>query len=114
MAAGGPPRCERHEAEYQQQRQQNREPWQRSTPRRQPGGNGWEWQRIRQRILKRDNHTCFYCGGAATVVDHVQGVTADGSDDDSNLVACCKPCNEEKRKREAAAGRERNRQQRRQ
>jgi 5-methylcytosine-specific restriction endonuclease McrA len=30
-----------------------------------PGGRGGstrEWRRIRERILKRDNHECAYCG----------------------------------------------------
>lgn len=82
-----------------------RPPWTRSRPRRQPAGNGWAWSRTRQRILERDGHRCRYCGEPATVVDHVINITAGGSDDDSNLVACCGACNEGKRRGEARRGR---------
>jgi len=54
-------------------------------------------KRIRYEVLKRDNHTCRYCGGAAPdvvlTVDHVTPVALGGSDDPSNLVAACKDCN---------------------
>jgi 5-methylcytosine-specific restriction endonuclease McrA len=64
-----------------------RRPFARSKPRRQPAGNGWAWQRTRQRILARDGHRCRYCGKPATVVDHVVNIAAGGSDDDRNLAA---------------------------
>lgn len=54
-------------------------------------------KRLRFEILKRDNHTCRYCGGTAPdvvlTVDHVIPVSLGGSDDPSNLVAACKDCN---------------------
>ncbi len=61
------------------------------------GGSGWQWQRIRQRILTRDNYECQHrlkgCTVTATVIDHIIGVRAGGSDDASNLVASCQNCN---------------------
>lgn len=54
-------------------------------------------KRLRFEILRRDNHTCRYCGSAAPdapiTVDHVVAVALGGSDDPSNLVAACKDCN---------------------
>lgn len=54
-------------------------------------------KRLRYEILRRDNHTCRYCGGSAPdvvlTVDHVTPTALGGSDDPSNLVAACKDCN---------------------
>lgn len=54
-------------------------------------------KRTRYEVLKRDNHTCRYCGGTAPdvrlTVDHVLPVALGGSDDPSNLVAACQDCN---------------------
>jgi hypothetical protein len=54
-------------------------------------------KRLRYEILKRDNHTCRYCGAAApeaTIrIDHVTPVSLGGTDDPSNLVAACHDCN---------------------
>jgi hypothetical protein len=54
-------------------------------------------KRTRYEVLRRDNHTCQYCGGVAPevtlTVDHVTPVALGGSDDPSNLVAACKDCN---------------------
>jgi len=54
-------------------------------------------KRTRFEVLKRDNHTCRYCGGAAPdvvlTVDHVTPIALGGTDDPSNLVAACKDCN---------------------
>lgn len=52
---------------------------------------------LRYQILRRDNHTCRYCGGVAPdvtlTVDHVLAAALGGTDDPSNLVASCKDCN---------------------
>jgi hypothetical protein len=52
---------------------------------------------LRFEILRRDNHTCRYCGrraGAAELtIDHVVPVVLGGTDEPSNLVAACKDCN---------------------
>ena len=54
-------------------------------------------KRLRFEILRRDGHTCRYCGATAPEVplrvDHVVPVALGGSDDPSNLVAACEPCN---------------------
>lgn len=54
-------------------------------------------KRTRYEVLKRDNHTCRYCGIAVPevvlTVDHVTPVALGGSDDPGNLVAACRDCN---------------------
>lgn len=54
-------------------------------------------KRLRFEILRRDNHTCRYCGAAspsvALRVDHVMPVALGGSDTPDNLVTSCEPCN---------------------
>lgn len=54
-------------------------------------------KRLRFEVLRRDNHTCQYCGEKAPDVtlhvDHVVPVSLGGSDKPDNLVAACKDCN---------------------
>lgn len=54
-------------------------------------------KRTRYEVLRRDGHTCRYCGGSAPevklTVDHVMPVALGGSDDPSNLVTACRDCN---------------------
>jgi hypothetical protein len=54
-------------------------------------------KRTRFEILRRDNHTCQYCGEKAPDVvlhiDHVVPVALGGDDKPGNLVAACKDCN---------------------
>ena len=54
-------------------------------------------KRLRFEILRRDNHTCRYCGAAAPgvklVIDHVMPETLGGRDEPENLVTACEPCN---------------------
>lgn len=54
-------------------------------------------RRLRFEILRRDGHTCRYCGGVAPdvvlTVDHVVPVALGGGDDPSNLVTACRDCN---------------------
>lgn len=54
-------------------------------------------RRLRYEILRRDDHTCRYCGSAAPdvklTVDHVLPVALGGGDDASNLVTACADCN---------------------
>jgi hypothetical protein len=60
---------------------------------------GSRWQRIRPRILARDDYTCQVrgpnCAGRADRVDHIIDPVRDGGApwDESNLRACCRPCN---------------------
>ncbi|RKW71770.1 HNH endonuclease [Galactobacter caseinivorans] len=54
-------------------------------------------KRLRFEILRRDGHTCQYCGGKAPDVtlhvDHLIPVALGGSNKPDNLVAACKDCN---------------------
>lgn len=54
-------------------------------------------KRLRYEVLRRDNHTCRYCGGVAPdvklTVDHVLPTALGGSDLADNLVAACADCN---------------------
>lgn len=54
-------------------------------------------KRLRYEILRRDNHTCRYCGESAPdvklTIDHVVPVSLGGSDEPGNLVAACPDCN---------------------
>lgn len=54
-------------------------------------------KRLRFEVLRRDDHTCQYCGEKAPDVtlhvDHVVPVSLGGSDKPDNLVAACKDCN---------------------
>lgn len=52
---------------------------------------------LRFQILRRDNHTCRYCGRSAPdvklTVDHVNPEALGGTNDPSNLVTACADCN---------------------
>ena len=52
----------------------------------------------RKNILKRDNHTCQYCGvrSVPMTIDHVISRKKGGEDTWDNLVAACVPCNTRK------------------
>ena len=47
----------------------------------------------RSGVLRRDGHTCTYCGGHADTVDHVLPRCRGGGDTWFNLVAACQSCN---------------------
>jgi 5-methylcytosine-specific restriction endonuclease McrA len=66
-----------------------------STSKGNPRGTG-EWKKLRQRVLARDGHTCFYCGDPeANQVDHVVSMKDEPSLalDINNLVTACRRCN---------------------
>lgn len=52
---------------------------------------------LRYQVLRRDNHTCRYCGRSAPevklAIDHVIPAALGGSDEASNLVTACVDCN---------------------
>jgi hypothetical protein len=54
-------------------------------------------RRLRFEVLRRDGHTCRYCGAQAPdvvlTVDHVIPTTLGGGDEPSNLVTACSDCN---------------------
>lgn len=48
----------------------------------------------RQRIFKRDNHECVYCGSVKNLtIDHVIPKSRGGDNTWTNLVTCCRSCN---------------------
>jgi 5-methylcytosine-specific restriction protein A len=65
-------------------------------------GYGADWQRVRRRILDRDQWTCYLCQkilvGTDATVDHVIPLSIDPSRrlDEDNLRACCRSCNSAK------------------
>ena len=69
-------------------------------PERQPSDptsyrNKGRWQRLRSKVLMRDNYTCVYCGKASANLhcDHVLPRSRGGPDSMENLVAACPRCN---------------------
>lgn len=73
-------------------------------------GYGWEWEKLRARILDRDKHLCQPClrndrVTPATEVDHRLAKHLGGTDDDANLEAICNPCHKVKTAREGRARR---------
>lgn len=54
-------------------------------------------KRLRYEILRRDSHTCRYCGRSAPEVplrvDHVTPVALGGGDEPTNLATSCHDCN---------------------
>ena len=51
------------------------------------------WEKLRQKIFRRDNGVCRYCGAKAEHVDHVIPRVQGGGDEPETLVAACAPCN---------------------
>jgi len=74
---------------------------------RQAGVSGWEEQRRAQRVLERDAHRCYRCGGHATRADHVIPLARGGDPGENNLRAICDPCHKQKTQSEAAGARQR-------
>lgn len=51
----------------------------------------------RHRILKRDNHSCVYCGSKKQLtIDHLIPKSKGGGNTWDNLVTCCISCNSKK------------------
>ena len=50
-------------------------------------------------VLRRDNHTCLYCGKPGTTIDHVVPRSQGGPSSWMNAVAACRKCNERKANR---------------
>jgi hypothetical protein len=51
---------------------------------------------LRWEVMQRDRHTCRYCGGSATELDHVKPYSRGGLTMAANLVAACSLCNKSK------------------
>lgn len=50
-------------------------------------------QKQKEAILERDGHVCYYCGGEATVVDHIIPWDWSHNNAPTNLIAACNLCN---------------------
>lgn len=59
------------------------------------------WAAIRNRIFKRDDYTCGYCGarGGKLECDHKHPISKGGSNHESNLITACFRCNRAKHAR---------------
>jgi 5-methylcytosine-specific restriction endonuclease McrA len=53
---------------------------------------GW----TKRGVLKRDRHTCGYCGERASTVDHIVPISRGGRNTWTNTVAACHSCNARK------------------
>lgn len=72
-------------------------------------GYGAAWDRIRQRILKRDEGLCQPClaegrTSLGVQVDHIVPKAQGGDDSDANLQAICEACHKAKTARESRGG----------
>ena len=48
----------------------------------------------RQRLYKRDNNECAYCGSKKELtIDHIIPKSRGGKNSWNNLITCCLPCN---------------------
>jgi rubrerythrin len=47
----------------------------------------------RERVLRRDDYVCYWCGGKANELDYVVPLSRGGLASDSNGVAACPGCN---------------------
>lgn len=73
-------------------------------------GYGWEWVKLRGRILDRDQHLCQACYRKGRIteareVDHIVPKAQDGTDEDENLEAICTPCHKAKTQAERQGAR---------
>lgn len=63
--------------------------------------NPFLFRHYRKAALKRDHHTCLWCGRYATTVDHIIPASKGGSDLPHNLIASCSECNTKRGDRSA-------------
>ena len=72
----------------------------RSNPMTERIRNGWQWEKIRRRILRRDTLCidCLVLGYtiASSEVDHRVPLFKGGSNDDDNLAGVCHDCHTRK------------------
>ena len=80
------------------------------TKNRHQRGYGNDWDKLRAKILKRDNHLCQTCllNGIykeAKQVDHIVNKAQGGTNDPSNLQSICISCHKNKTQEESKQGR---------
>lgn len=60
----------------------------------------WRYQRqpkwSKSGVLRRDNHTCAFCMGKATTIDHILPRSQGGKNSWKNTISACSPCNNRK------------------
>ena len=61
----------------------------------------YKYKQMRQAILKRDDHTCAYCGQPGNQIDHVIPISKGGEDHETNMVVACATCNASKKNQDA-------------
>lgn len=57
-----------------------------------------EWYKLINKVFKRDNYTCSYCGnvGGSLEADHIIPFSKGGDDTLENLTTSCQKCNRQK------------------
>ncbi|MYC28158.1 MAG: HNH endonuclease [Nitrospira sp. SB0662_bin_26] len=59
--------------------------------------HNWQWERVREDVLDRDNWKCRHCGGYANQVDHVIPIFKGGKPyERDNLQTLCRDCHIDK------------------
>jgi 5-methylcytosine-specific restriction endonuclease McrA len=61
----------------------------------------YKYKQMRQAILKRDDHTCAYCGQPGNQIDHIIPISKGGEDHETNMVVACATCNASKKDKDA-------------
>lgn len=70
-------------------------------------GYGWKWQKLRPRILAKNDGYCVHCTRAGRVrpaveVDHIVPKHLGGTNAEANLQGLCSACHKIKTQKEAA------------
>lgn len=94
---------------YCDQHQDDAKAWARKQPAPKTTterGYGWQWQKLRQHILRRDKYLCQPCLEAGRIteakdVDHIINKAQGGTDEPENLQAICGACHKAKTQRES-------------
>ena len=61
----------------------------------------YKYKQMRQAILKRDDHTCQYCGQPGNQIDHIIPISKGGEDHETNMCVSCATCNASKKNQDA-------------
>lgn len=78
----------------------------KNRPKANQGAYGGDWPRIRLEVLRRDGFQCQLrfsgCLQKASEVDHIRGVSENGSNEPSNCRAACSRCHATRTGRQGA------------